>query len=362
MNPVDQIFIFISAIGAFNGIILSLYFFLLKKHRSVASVLLGVMLLAISMRVAVLVLLYTKPGQPDLYSQIGLSAGFLIGPAVYYFLRSSMLKPDKGIPGSWKLVWGILTGIVLIGGLLAPYQANPVAWTHAAMYIVYLQWSAFLIAGGILLKPVIIKFFKKTTLLNQTEKFRLLILAGNCIIYLLYLIPLYRIFPGLCFSGAVSFSFILYLTSFFYLHRAKMENILQINEGPGSGTKTGKRKIADTDVLNLTGKLEKAIREKALYKDPNLKLSDVAQKINIPGHQLSLLLNDNLGKSFSTYINEFRIDEACKLISLDSRLSFEAIGYEVGYNSKSTFYTAFRKIKETTPALYKESLPNTTDK
>jgi YesN/AraC family two-component response regulator len=96
-----------------------------------------------------------------------------------------------------------------------------------------------------------------------------------------------------------------------------------------------------------------------LYKDPNLKLSDLAKKITISANLLSQLLNDNLGKSFSTYINEHRINEACKLISVNSPFTFEAIGYEVGYNSKSTFYAAFKKIKDTTPALFKESIEKT---
>jgi AraC-like DNA-binding protein len=43
-----------------------------------------------------------------------------------------------------------------------------------------------------------------------------------------------------------------------------------------------------------------------LYKNPNLKLSDLASRMNISAHQLSQLLNDNLGKSFSTYINEYQ--------------------------------------------------------
>lgn len=103
-------------------------------------------------------------------------------------------------------------------------------------------------------------------------------------------------------------------------------------------------------------KLEKAIIEKELYKDPNLKLNDLAKVVNISVHQLSQLLNDNLGKGFSTYINEYRINEACRLISGNDHLTLEAIGYEVGYNSKSTFYAAFRKIKDTTPALYKEKI------
>jgi AraC-like DNA-binding protein len=82
----------------------------------------------------------------------------------------------------------------------------------------------------------------------------------------------------------------------------------------------------------------------------------VARKINISGHQLSQLLNDNLGKSFAAYINEYRIDRACELIANDRGIKLEEIGYEVGFNSKSTFYTAFKKHRGTTPSLYKEGL------
>jgi AraC-like DNA-binding protein len=126
------------------------------------------------------------------------------------------------------------------------------------------------------------------------------------------------------------------------LYSAKIENILQIHK-TDPPDKPEKKKIAESDALVWIQKLESAIWDKELYKDPNLKLSGLAQKINISAHQLSQLLNDNLGKSFSTYINEYRINEACKLIATNDPLTFEAIGYEVGYNSRSMFYTAFKR-------------------
>jgi AraC-like DNA-binding protein len=133
-----------------------------------------------------------------------------------------------------------------------------------------------------------------------------------------------------------------------------MENVLFVKEEEDNTT--GKRKIEDAQAATWIQKLEAIVEEKALYKNPDLKLADLANAIGITSHQLSQLLNDNLGKSFSTYINEDRISEACKLIATDDRLTLEAIGYEVGFNSKSTFYAAFRKVKGTTPALYKEQL------
>jgi YesN/AraC family two-component response regulator len=82
-----------------------------------------------------------------------------------------------------------------------------------------------------------------------------------------------------------------------------------------------------------------------LYKNPNLKLSDLASKMNISAHQLSQLLNDNLGKSFSIYVNEYRIEEACRIITSDSFLKIEEIGYEVGLIRNRPFSQLSKKLK-----------------
>ena len=71
---------------------------------------------------------------------------------------------------------------------------------------------------------------------------------------------------------------------------------------------------------------------------------------------IAQLLNENLEKGFSQYLNEYRIKEACEIIKGDNNLKFESIGYNVGYNSKSTFYTAFKKITGTTPAKFKTKI------
>jgi AraC-like DNA-binding protein len=355
MNIGQQILFFISAIGAFNGVVLSLYIFLRRKGRSLTTVFLGIMLLAISIRVSSSIFQYFNLSQPKAYLQISLSACFLIGPAVYYFFRSALTNPVSSF-SSWKPVWLILAGILVTSAFVIPYVTDPTA-CDIAVYVIYTQWAGFLIATGFLLRPVFRTLFHNAASLKITEKLWLLIFAGNCIILLVYVVSMMNltIIKGMCVSGAVAFSLIMYLTVFFYLYGVKMENILQVQD-PGQAIKPEKRRIAEADAQTWIRKLEKAIAEKELYKDPNLKLSDLAQKINISAHQLSQLLNDNLGKSFSTYINEYRINEACKLIIQDGRLSLEAIGYEVGYNSKSTFYSAFRKIKGTTPALFKETI------
>lgn len=350
MNIGHQILFFVSALGAFNGIILSLYLFLVKRRRSTAAIFLYILLLTLSIRIGKSVFFYFNPSLPKVYLQIGLSACFLIGPSLYYFFKSALTKTTH-IPGTWKWSWGIQVGILVLGGILVPYQTYPKIWNNVIVYIIYSQWLIYLVATGFLLKNLLKTFFTNASELNDTEKFWVMLFLGNSVIYLAYLLSFAQVIYGMYISGPVLFSLMLYLVIFFNLSGAKFENA-------EIAVRTEKRKIAETDALLWVEKLENAILTKTLYKDPNLKLSDLAKAINISVHQLSQLLNDNVGKSFSTYINEYRINEACKLISTNGRLTFEAIGYEVGYNSKSTFYAAFRKIKETTPALYKESIEN----
>jgi AraC-like DNA-binding protein len=354
MNIGQQILFLISALGAFNGFVLSLYLFINKKSRSIATFLLGVLLLVISIRVVTTVFIYFNPQIPEIYRQIGPSACFLIGPSLYYFFKAVLTRASS-IPLSWKWNWGALLGILLLGCIIIPYQTFPDTWYRIIDYIIIGQWLIYLVASGFLLKPVLKMLFTNPAGLDITQKCLLLVFFGNGIIFLGYQLSYTGVMRGMCVGGAVSFSFILYLTVFFYLYRTKAENILQVDKTEPLD-RPEKRKIAATDAQVWIEKLEKAVSEKKLYKDPNLKLNDLAQEINIPAHQLSQLLNENVGKSFSTYINEYRINEACKLITTNHRLTFEAIGYEVGYNSKSTFYTAFKKVKDTTPALFKESI------
>jgi AraC-like DNA-binding protein len=357
MSIGQQILFLVSAFGAINGLALSLYLFLSKKGRSVPAFFLGLLLLAISLRVTKSVFLYFNPRLPKVCLQAGLSACFLIGPALYHFLKSSLNGVTR-IPLSWKWHWGIVVGVLLLGGIDVPYQAFPKIWNNIIVYIIYGQWLVYLVISGFLLAPVLKTFSSRVHPLNTTEKLWLLIYGGNLFVFTVYLLALFKVVYGIYICGALAFSFFLYVTIFFYLHKASMENLLQARSTT-SPDKPEKKKIAATDAQAWTEKLEKVIHDKQLYKDPNLKLSDLAQKINISAHLLSQLLNENLGKSFSTYINEYRINEACKLIATNDLLTFEAIGYEVGFNSKSTFYTAFRKIKDTTPALFKESILKT---
>lgn len=348
MNIGQQILFFVSSLGAFNGLVISLYLFFSKRKKNLSTIFLCLLLLALSIRVIKAVFLYFDHSLPKIYVQIGLSACFLIGPSLYFFFRSA-LQNINVLPTSWKWIWAGLLGSLLLTGILTPYQTYPVLWNSVIVSIIYGQWMIFLVATGFVLKNVLKTGFTNPAILTETEKFWLLLYGSNCVVCFIFMLSFAGIACHLYISGPVSLSILFYLTIFFHFRGKKTDAIRLV-------AKSEKKKIADTAANTWIEKLEKAIHDKKLYQDPNIKLNDVAKQINITPHLLSQLLNENLGKSFSTYINEYRIHEACKLISTHTHLTFEAIGYEVGYNSKSTFYAAFRKVKDTTPALYKEKV------
>lgn len=64
------------------------------------------------------------------------------------------------------------------------------------------------------------------------------------------------------------------------------------------------KKISEEQADSFSSRLERLMHTEELYKNPNLKLNDLASRMNISAHQLSQLLNDNLGKVFlSTSMN-----------------------------------------------------------
>ena len=96
------------------------------------------------------------------------------------------------------------------------------------------------------------------------------------------------------------------------------------------------------------------IKEERLNLDPKITLDQIAADIKVTKHDFSQYLNEHLKKSFSVFINELRVEKAKELLDSHQQYSVEGIGQESGFNSKSTFYAAFKKVTGMTPAEYRK--------
>ncbi len=105
----------------------------------------------------------------------------------------------------------------------------------------------------------------------------------------------------------------------------------------------------------LISRLNALMIDEELFRNPKLKSSDVAEKLGISVHQFSEIINIGLQKNFSSFVNAYRINYAKSLLQENTSFTIEGIGKESGFNSKSTFYTAFKKATGTSPAHFKRS-------
>ncbi len=125
------------------------------------------------------------------------------------------------------------------------------------------------------------------------------------------------------------------------------------SEGPG-------RKYAKSGLTqDLLEKYKRALhalmeQEKA-YMNPGLTLPRLSQLVYCPINHLSQVINAGFGMSFFDYLNSFRIDEAKRLLERydTSKKSILNIAFEVGFNSNSAFYSAFKRRCGQTPAQYR---------
>lgn len=94
------------------------------------------------------------------------------------------------------------------------------------------------------------------------------------------------------------------------------------------------------------------------YLDSSLSLDMVADKLKLNKSYLSRLINTELGKNFSDYVNELRVEEAKSYIENPEfrHYTLVSIGLEAGFNSKSAFNLAFKKFTGLTPSEYKKNL------
>ena len=115
-------------------------------------------------------------------------------------------------------------------------------------------------------------------------------------------------------------------------------------------TEPGKQKILSNIILEL--------ETRQYYSDNLASLSELAKKIGESPHHVSQVINEKLNKSFFELLAHYRVEMAKKIISDDkeNKLTVEEISERVGYNSKTAFNNAFRKLSGKTPSEFRKSV------
>jgi AraC-like DNA-binding protein len=145
--------------------------------------------------------------------------------------------------------------------------------------------------------------------------------------------------------------FFIYIFGFYGL---KQKEIFKRTTPENGNIKQQNLILNETASENVRIKILNYFQKEKPYLNPDLNMTLLSETLKIPKHHLTEVLNGKLGKNFFQFVNEYRIEAVKKELSNPRNpYSIEAIGYECGFNSKSTFFSVFKNITGQTPMEYK---------
>ena len=140
----------------------------------------------------------------------------------------------------------------------------------------------------------------------------------------------------------------------------KTESLLEKSEeeqnNNSSKSKYENSNLTEDKSQELWLQLNELVKTKQIYQNPECRIKDLADALDTTVHRVSQSINEQSGVSFSDFINQYRIEAAKELLLSDDSKKYTilALAFEVGFNSKTTFYNAFKKHTNQTPSEFKK--------
>ena len=149
-------------------------------------------------------------------------------------------------------------------------------------------------------------------------------------------------------------SLLIYAMGYLKMRRPEVENN---GTDESAVRKYEKSRLTPERSTRYLDKLLNFMKQEKPFTDGDLTIQKLAEKLSIPAHHLSQTINERLGQTFSDFINSYRVEEAKKKL-LDpalKHLSVLGIAIEVGFNSKSSFNSVFKKHTNMTPSEFRNA-------
>lgn len=324
---------FFAMLGAFNGIGAASFLWWRAKGKPTQRWL-ALLILVVGLRTGKSVVFHFWPDIPLVVLQIGLTACFMIGPCLFFLVRSSqgdasgLAKADR-----WHIA--ALLAIAISVNLLLPYDGHAALWRQVITPAIIYSWLGYLLLATV-------QVYLHRARLRGTPSGKLLLgaLAGIWVIWIAYYTSGYTSY----IVGALSFTFILALSVLIYL---------RLRSGHAPIEPYQDRRIPESEAAVQLHALAELMTRERLHLDPGLTLPRVARRLGVPQTRLSQLLNDNNQTSFKQYLAQLRVVEAKALLQQTPPKPLEIVAEAAGFQSMSTFHSAFKKQEGVTPAAFR---------
>ena len=354
--------IHISSIIFVQSIMLAMFLLTIKSKTKQSNRLLAIYLLALTVR---LFGFYgPRPVQYNFVFEAFTMTYFLNAPLLYLYLKSSI---DKNFRLSkynllHTIPFFIFFMLIILknkAGLSLNFLADSeFAFIESCRSV---QFITYMAGFGIAYKRDSERWSYPLKNMEKPKKFWLLFfLWGNVAQFLFRTLAILFVFhiiyvPRWCtwLSSIIWLSSFLFLNSIVFIALKIPEVFTKMKHGK-NGT------LPDSELKRLNSKLLTLIETDKQFLDSTLSLPDLAKEMKISTNHLSHLINTVHNKNFYDFINGYRIEESKRILKQikNGEMNILEVAYQVGFNSKSTFNSAFKRNTGLTPLQYKKEHKN----
>ncbi|MEM0938565.1 MAG: helix-turn-helix domain-containing protein [Bacteroidota bacterium] len=342
----SQIFlVVVSGLGVLHGMFLALFLWTHVKGSSLANRLLSILLVVLSFRVGKSVFLEFLENLDVKFVFIGLGTMMIIGP-IFYFYASAIA--DRTFRWSNKLLLHFIPSLLTILFGVWIEDEHLESLPKLLFVILFLGYYSHYLVYLIKTKIYISKQ-RKAGLSDSAHKLVNLIFYGLLVIWIAYFLNLVEdIVPYIV--GPILYSLVAYAISYIIISKAYITDTRQ--------EKYKTTRVSEDQTEYLFEKAIDLVATRKQYMNPGLTLKSLSVLLNVSTQVLSMVINQKSGKNFNAFVNQYRIQEAISLLTDPEHQNFtiSAIAFKVGFNSLSSFNSAFKKQTNQTPQIYRRQL------
>ena len=138
------------------------------------------------------------------------------------------------------------------------------------------------------------------------------------------------------------------------------DNTVETDENPTSpSTAKSDGALDESTRNNLLSLVRQKMQDSSLFMDNQLTLARLAEAVGVSTHHLSEVLNQQDGKNFYRFVNEYRVNFVCTRLKEDPSVKILELALLSGFSSKSTFNAVFKQLTDQTPTQFRDGLKST---
>lgn len=340
MSGSEILLILLSGLGVLHGLLLGLFLWFYTSGQRISNRILSFLLLVLSFRVGKSVILeFSDTIQLPLIFA-GLATLMAIGPLFYFYTKSVL---ERAFRLSYQK---LLHFVPALAGILFGLQVDqafidnkPVAvfallfCVYYGHYLFYIFYSYILIRRG-------------KAINHPATPWLSLLFYGLAAIWVVYVLNLIEEQVPYVL-GPILYSLVAYTITFIALRKGYLAQI--------GSSKYQTTPVSDAEITGIYEKVKALISDKEWFKNSDITLSTISDALKTSPQKISMAINTRSGGNFNGFINHYRIEYAKSLMEGTKfrNHTIASIAFESGFNSLTSFNTAFKKETGKTPSAYR---------